>query len=75
MPVAARMPGAWISLIDTEYDWKYHTVPQAGCYGRRIAWPRGRMLGGSGSTKALVYTRGSPSDYDRWRDKGCPGWG
>jgi len=75
MPVGARMPGAWISLIDTEYDWKYHTVPQARCFGRRIAWPRGRMLGGSGSTNALVYMRGSPSDYDRWRSKGCAGWG
>lgn len=75
MPDAARMPGAWISLIDTEYDWKYHTVPQANCYGRRIAWPRGRLLGGSGSTNALVYMRGSPSDYDRWSDEGCAGWG
>jgi choline dehydrogenase-like flavoprotein len=75
MPMGARMPGAWISLIDTEYDWKYHTVPQARCFGRRIAWPRGRIVGGSGSTNALVYMRGSPSDYDRWRDKGCAGWG
>ena len=75
MPVAARMPGAWISLIDTEYDWKYHTVPQARCFGRRIAWPRGKLLGGSGSTNAMVYMRGSPSDYDGWRDRGCPGWG
>ncbi|WP_442579405.1 GMC family oxidoreductase [Mesorhizobium sp. ASY16-5R] len=75
MPVGARMPGAWIGLIDTEYDWKYHTVPQARCFGRRIAWPRGRLLGGSGSTNALVYMRGSPSDYDRWRGKGCAGWG
>jgi len=75
MPLGARMPGAWISLIDTEYDWKYHTVPQARCFGRRIAWPRGRLLGGSGSTNAMVYMRGSPSDYDRWRDSGCSGWG
>lgn len=75
MPPAARMPGAWISLIDTEYDWKFHTVPQARCFGRRIAWPRGRLLGGSGSTNALVYMRGSPSDYRRWAAKGCAGWG
>lgn len=75
MPVGARMPGAWISLIDTEYDWKYHTVPQARCFGRRIAWPRGKLLGGSGSTNAMVYMRGSPSDYDGWRDRGCRGWG
>jgi choline dehydrogenase len=75
MPDAARMPGAWISLIDTEYDWKYHTVPQRRCFGRRIAWPRGKLLGGSGSTNALVYMRGSPSDYNRWRDSGCLGWG
>ncbi len=45
MPMAARMPGAWISLIDTEFDWKYHTVAQANCFARRIAWPSGQASG------------------------------
>jgi choline dehydrogenase-like flavoprotein len=73
-PLASRMPAAWISLINTEVDWGYHTVPQRNCFGRRITWPRGRMVGGSGATNALIYMRGSPSDYDRWAAKGAAGW-
>jgi choline dehydrogenase-like flavoprotein len=74
-PVASRMPAAWISLINTEFDWGYHTVPQRNCFGRRIVWPRGRLVGGSGATNALIYMRGSPSDYDRWEARGATGWG
>ena len=43
--------------------------------GRRVYWPRGRVLGGSSSINAMVMVRGHPSDYDGWRDAGCPGWG
>jgi choline dehydrogenase len=74
-PIASRMPAMWISLINTEVDWGYHTVPQRNCFGRRIVWPRGRLVGGSGATNALIYMRGTPSDYDRWEAKGATGWG
>jgi choline dehydrogenase len=74
-PVASRMPAMWITLINTEVDWGYHTVPQRHCFGRRLVWPRGRMVGGSGAINALIYMRGSPSDYDRWAAKGATGWG
>ena len=74
-PIASRMPAMWITLINSEVDWGYHTVPQRHCFGRRLVWPRGRMVGGSGATNALIYMRGSPSDYDRWEAKGATGWG
>ena len=32
---------------------------------------RGRLLGGSSSTNATLYHRGTPEDYDAW---GMPGW-
>src|SRR6476659_4555875 len=73
-PLGSRMPAAWISLINSEVDWGYHTVPQRRCFGRRLVWPRGKMVGGSGATNALIYMRGSPSDYDRWAAKGADGW-
>ncbi|KAI0040462.1 GMC oxidoreductase [Auriscalpium vulgare] len=50
---------------NTVYDWNYTTTPQTGLFGRSIAYPRGRLLGGSSSTNYLGWTRGSQDDYDR----------
>jgi len=52
-----------------------HTEPQAGLNGRRGLQPRGRTLGGSSSTNAMIYMRGHPQDYDAWVAMGNPGWG
>ena len=51
------------------------TVPQPGLNGRRGFQPRGRTLGGSSSTNAMVYIRGQHADYDQWEAMGNPGWG
>ncbi|MDW8444707.1 MAG: GMC family oxidoreductase N-terminal domain-containing protein [Acetobacteraceae bacterium] len=56
------------------FDWKYETEPEPGLDGRRIRWPRGRVLGGSGAINGLVFLRGSPRDYDRWAEAGARGW-
>ena len=74
-PLASDIPSDWPTMFNTHVDWGFHTEPQAGCRGRRIFWPRGKMLGGSGSLNAMIYLRGLPSDYDRWAAGGCPGWG
>jgi choline dehydrogenase-like flavoprotein len=52
----------------------YNTVPQPGLNGRCGAIPRGRVLGGSSSTNAMIYARGRPEDYDTWVQMGCSGW-
>jgi choline dehydrogenase len=62
-------------MFNTGVDWGYYTEPQAGCRGRRIFWPRGKMIGGSGALNAMIYIRGLPSDYDAWEAMGCKGWG
>lgn len=54
--------------------WGYSTVPQPGLNGRRGYQPRGKVLGGSSSINAMVYTRGHPQDYDAWAAEGNPGW-
>lgn len=53
----------------------FETVPQPGLLGRRGLQPRGRTLGGSSSTNAMVYIRGQHADYDHWAALGNPGWG
>ena len=40
--------------------------------GRRSYLARGKLLGGSSSTNATLYHRGTAEDYDSW---GLPGWG
>jgi choline dehydrogenase len=32
------------------------------------------MLGGTSSLNGLIYMRGTPADYDGWRQRGCQGW-
>jgi choline dehydrogenase len=56
-------------------DWCYKTEPDPGLNGRSIEWPRGKVLGGSSSLNGLLYVRGQPQDYDRWRQMGNEGWG
>ena len=56
-------------------NWLYSSEPQAGAGNRRIAQPRGKVLGGSTSINGLLYIRGQREDYDRWRDLGNAGWG
>jgi choline dehydrogenase-like flavoprotein len=55
-------------------NWAFETVPQAGLNGRRGYQPRGKVLGGSSSVNAMVYTRGHRADYDAWAAAGNPGW-
>lgn len=55
-------------------NWNYETEPEPHLDGRRIAWPRGKVLGGSNQINGMVYTRGHRLDYDTWRQMGCDGW-
>lgn len=56
-------------------DWRYKTQPEAGLNGRALAYPRGRVLGGSSSINGMIYMRGQREDYDGWaRETGDPGW-
>ena len=41
---------------------RYETVPQTQLNGRKGFQPRGRVLGGSTSINAMVYTRGAAAD-------------
>jgi choline dehydrogenase len=70
-----HIPAAFPRLYKTSVDWAYETEPQARLQGRRLFWPRGKVLGGSSSINAMIYIRGQRRDFDSWRDAGNPGWG
>jgi choline dehydrogenase len=71
---AVRHPGKWTSLIGGAYDWNYTTQPGAHIASRRIAWPRGKGVGGSSLINAMAYTRGHRLDFDHWNYLGNAGW-
>ena len=70
-----HIPAAFPKLLGSSLDWRDTTEPQTRLNGRRLPWPRGRVLGGSGSIDALIHVRGCRADYDAWRDLGNAGWG
>ena len=65
----------WDALIGGPYDHGYRSRPTGHVLGRSIAMPRGRVLGGSSSTNAMLWYRGHRADYDAWADAGATGWG
>ena len=67
-------PSKWLNLLGTEVDWNYSTEKEAGLDDREIAWPRGKVLGGSSSINAMVYIRGHRLDYEHWNHLGNRGW-
>ncbi len=67
--------GYYRTMHNPKTDWCYVTEPDPGLNGRRITWPRGKVLGGSSSTNGLIYIRGQREDYDHWHQLGNDGWG
>ena len=71
-----HIPAGIRSLLENpRVNWNYSSEPEEGSGGRRIHWPRGRVLGGSSSINGMLYVRGNPADYDGWAQRGCKDWG
>lgn len=71
-----QMPGALSYPMNMKvYDWGYQSEPEPHLGGRRLATPRGKVMGGSSSINGMVYVRGHAHDFDHWRDQGADGWG
>ena len=66
--------GYYRGIVNPRIGWGYETDPVPGSKGRRISWPRGKVLGGSSSINGLVYIRGQAEDFDHWRQLGNTGW-
>ncbi|MFX0546032.1 choline dehydrogenase [Roseovarius sp. S1116L3] len=70
MPAALSYP-----MNMKRYDWGYRSEPEARLNGRRLAAPRGKVVGGSSSINGMVYVRGHAGDFDHWEQSGAIGWG
>ncbi|MEQ5871403.1 choline dehydrogenase [Sagittula sp. NFXS13] len=71
-----QMPGALSYPMNMKmYDWGYQTEPEPHLGGRRLACPRGKVIGGSSSINGMIYVRGHARDFDHWRAQGAAGWG
>jgi choline dehydrogenase len=62
-----HMPAGIAKLVGKKgVNWDYSTEPEPHLDGRRLWWPRGKVLGGSSSINAMCYIRGDARDYDEW---------
>jgi len=57
------------------YDWGFQSEPEPQLGGRRLATPRGKVIGGSSSINGMVFVRGHARDFDHWAESGADGWG
>jgi choline dehydrogenase len=69
MPAALSYP-----MNMSRYDWGYQSEPEPHLGGRRLATPRGKVVGGSSSINGMVYVRGHARDFDTWAEMGAEGW-
>ena len=70
-----HIPAGYMKLLDhPKLTWGFKAEPDPGTAGRAIAFPRGRVLGGSSSINGLIYVRGQPEDFDHWAQIGNRGW-
>ncbi len=71
-----QMPAALSYPMNMQrYDWGYLAEPEPQLGGRRLACPRGKVIGGSSSINGMVYVRGHACDFDGWEAAGAAGWG
>ena len=57
---------AGLSYFVKSTNWNYVSAPEPHLNGRRIAWPRGKVLGGTSAINGMMYMRGHWRDYDAW---------
>jgi choline dehydrogenase len=66
--------GYLFAIGNPRSDWMFRTEPEAGLNGRSLAYPRGKVIGGSSAINAMISMRGQAADYNHWRQLGLTGW-
>lgn len=67
--------GYLYAIGNARADWMFETEAEPGLGGRKLAYPRGKVIGGCSAINAMIYMRGQAADYDGWRQLGLTGWG
>src|SRR4249920_2820602 len=67
--------GYLFAIGNPRSDWMFKTEAEPGLNGRSLAYPRGKVIGGSSAINAMISMRGQAADYDHWRQLGLAGWG
>src|SRR6201987_1224463 len=67
--------GYLFAIGNPRSDWMFRTEPEPGLNGLSLAYPRGKVIGGSSAINAMISMRGQAADYDHWRQLGMTGWG
>nr|XP_026497969.1 glucose dehydrogenase [FAD, quinone]-like [Vanessa tameamea] len=77
-PVESIIPNFSGATHRSDQVWQYYTekdeTTNRGCEDGKSFWPRGRMLGGTGSINGLLHMRGSSGDYEPWHLTDDDGW-
>jgi choline dehydrogenase-like flavoprotein len=70
-----HMPVGFAKMTTGPLTWGLVTAPQKHANNREIPYAQARVLGGGSSINAEIFTRGHPTDYDRWaKEEGAEGW-
>jgi len=70
-----HVPAGYLFTIgNPRSDWMFRTESEPGLNGRSLAYPRGKVIGGSSAINAMISMRGQAADYDAWRSLGLTGW-
>lgn len=63
----------WLSLLETEFDYDYGTVPQPRG-NSHIRHSRAKVLGGCSSHNTMISLLPPPGDFADWVAAGAAGW-
>ncbi|MGH6923742.1 MAG: GMC family oxidoreductase [Propylenella sp.] len=67
--------GYLFAIGNPRSDWMFQTESEPGLNGRKLNYPRGKVIGGCSAINAMISMRGQAGDYDHWRQLSNPGWG
>lgn len=74
IPAGVDNAAVWYTLLGSEIDWGYTSVPQPGLCGRSTREPRGKVVGGTSNLYIMMHIRGARADFDNWAYNGATGW-
>ena len=65
-PVIQVPLGYGMTFYHKKMNWNFYSSLQKNLNNREIYYPRGKVIGGSGSINAMIYARGLKTDFDNW---------